>query len=160
MPLPAVLELLHRELVPYSVIPHAPATTSPETASAAAVSGRDLAKTVMILVDGKLAMAVRAAADYANFDELRDQIGARRVDSAHPDQFRDLCPTCEPGTIPPIGPLWGLDVYVDEALSRNESLTFKAGSHRDLLRIAWRDFERLVHPRLLDFASSQVGWPW
>jgi prolyl-tRNA editing enzyme YbaK/EbsC (Cys-tRNA(Pro) deacylase) len=49
---------------------------------------------------------------------------------------------------------------VDEALSRNDSLIFKAGSHRDLLRIAWRDFERLVHPRLLDFASSQVGWPW
>ena len=90
MPLPAVLELLHRELVPYSVIPHAPATTSPQTASAAAVSGRELAKTVMILVDGKLAMAVRAAADYANFDQLRDQIGARRVDSAG----RPPCPLC------------------------------------------------------------------
>jgi Ala-tRNA(Pro) deacylase len=60
-------------------------------------------------------------------------------------------PGCETGAMPPFGNLYGLPVYVDQTLTRDEEIDFNAGSHTELLQLAYADFERLVKPQVTSF---------
>jgi Ala-tRNA(Pro) deacylase len=55
--------------------------------------------------------------------------------------------------MPPFGNLYGMEVFVDEILSQDEEIAFNAGSHTELIKLAYRDFERLVNPRAAKFAA-------
>jgi Ala-tRNA(Pro) deacylase len=54
--------------------------------------------------------------------------------------------------MPPFGNLYGMRVFVDESLSRDKEIAFNAGCHRELVRMPWDDFNRLVQPTLLKIA--------
>jgi Ala-tRNA(Pro) deacylase len=55
--------------------------------------------------------------------------------------------------MPPFGNLYGMEVYVAGSLTENEEIAFNAGSHSELIRLAYRDFERLVKPKVLRFST-------
>ena len=92
------------------------------------------------------------AAFRVSFDQLRGAIGAREVVLAEEAEFRELFPECEIGAMPPFGNLYGLPVYVADTLGENEEIAFNAGSHTEVIRLAYADFDRLVKPRVLSFA--------
>jgi Ala-tRNA(Pro) deacylase len=54
--------------------------------------------------------------------------------------------------MPPFGNLYGMDVFVSDELTKDEEIAFNAGSHTELVRLAYRDFERLVQPKVVHFA--------
>ncbi len=54
--------------------------------------------------------------------------------------------------MPPLGPLYGQRVIVDEQLTMNADIVFDAGTHSDAIRMSYPDFERLVRPIVGDFA--------
>ena len=58
---------------------------------------------------------------------------------------------CETGAMPPFGNLYGMQVFVDESLTKEKEIAFNAGSHNELIRLAYGDFERLVQPKVLPF---------
>jgi Ala-tRNA(Pro) deacylase len=138
----------------YITITHSKAFTAPEVAASAHVPGAELAKTVILRVDGHLAMAVVSANHHVDLEALRAATQARNVGIAGEAEFRDAFPGCEVGGMPPFGHLWGLDVYADAHLAEREAITFNAGSHTELIRVSWSDFERLAEPRILEFARS------
>lgn len=72
---------------------------------------------------------------------------------AKESEFKDQFPECEIGAMPPFGNLYRMDVYVDESLTKDEEIAFNAGSHYELLRISYADFQRLVQPRVLKFTG-------
>ena len=107
-------------------------------------------KTVMVRLDGKLAMAVLPSDEWLDLAQLRKVSGAREVALATEADFKDRFPECEVGAMPPFGNLYAMDVYAAASLAEDDDIAFNAGSHRELMRMGWDDFERLVHPRIVD----------
>ncbi len=153
MPVAKLKDLLDREKVKYLLISHSPAFTAQEIAASAHIPGKELAKTVMVKLDGKMTMAVLPATALVDLDRLRKVTGAARVELAGEAEFESLFPECQAGAMPPFGNLYGLGVWTDRSLAEDEKIAFNAGSHAELIRMAYRDFERLVEPKLADFTA-------
>jgi len=150
MPIRRLRDFLDSHHIRYFVISHSPAYTAQEIAASAHVSGKEMAKTVMVSVDGKMAMVVLPAARQLDFELLRALCGTKNVELAEESEFSGLFPECEIGAMPPFGNLYGMEVYADDELDleSDHDITFNAGAHTELLRIAWADYRRLVNPIL------------
>jgi Ala-tRNA(Pro) deacylase len=153
MPIPALNDFLDRNGVRYAIIAHSPAFTAQQIAARAHISGRELAKTVMVKIDDRLAMAVLPASQKVDLRELQQALGARRIEIAKEEEFRSRFPGCDLGAMPPFGNLYGMDVYVADSLAEDEEIAFNAGSFTELIQLAYRDFERLVSPTVLHFGA-------
>lgn len=147
---------LDSEKVPYSVISHAPAFSAQKTAAAAHVPGREVAKTVMVKIDGTLAMVVLPADLAVDLDHLCELMEATLVELASEWEFKDRFPDCEAGAMPPFGNLYGIPVFVADALAADEFIAFNAGNHREMIRMRYEDFARLVQPKVLDLTWHRV----
>lgn len=154
MPVATLRDFLDRNQVRYVTITHSPAHTAQTIAASAHVSGRELAKTVMLKVDGAMIMAVLPAANLVDLELLREALGARHVELATEREFRDLFPDCELGAMPPFGGLYGLPQYMADLLAEQESIAFNAGNFRELIRLSMRDYERLAGAKTLHFAAA------
>lgn len=155
MPVRRLKEFLDQNKVKYVTIGHSTAYTAQEIAASAHVKGKELAKTVMVKIDGKMAMVVVPASFKVDFDLLQDITGAHQVELAGESEFRSLFPECEVGAMPPFGNLYGMDVYAAEVLAEDEEIAFNAGSHTELIRLAYSDFERLAKPRVVHLAAKR-----
>lgn len=151
MPLSKLREFLDSHNVKYLVISHSLAYTAQGVAALAHVSGKKLAKTVIVKIDGILAMAVVPASSHVNLELLRMLTGAQTVEVASEAEFKNAFPDCETGAMPPFGNLYDMAVYADASLAEQEEITFSAGTHRELVRMNWNDMERLVHPTVDEF---------
>ncbi len=108
----------------------------------------------MINVDGDIAMAVLPATDRVDLPLLREITGSGKTRLATEREFQDLFPDCEIGAMPPFGNLYGLDVYVASSLTEDEEIAFNAGSHTELIKLSYADFERLVMPKVVDLTIA------
>jgi Ala-tRNA(Pro) deacylase len=153
MPLTKLREFLDSHSIRYLVVSHSVAYTAQGIAAMVHLSGKKLAKTVILKVDGVLAMAVVPASLHVDLDLLREHIGAIAVELATEQEFRSAFPDCETGAMPPFGNLYDMAVYADEMLAQNEEITFNAGTHRELVRMAWADMARLVEPEILNLTA-------
>ena len=147
MPALRLQHFLEDRQVRYDTIVHPAAFTAQEIAAAAHVRGRDLAKCVMVKLDGRIAMVVVPASMRIDFARLRHATGAQHAELAHESEFKDLFPECEPGAMPPFGNLYGVDVYVEHSLGDDHDIAFNAGSHTELIRMPYAAFDRLAAPR-------------
>jgi len=138
--------------VKYVTITHSPAFTAQEVAQSAHIRGRDFAKTVMVIIDGALAMAVLPANRRVQVQELRALTGCDNIRLAHEYEFKKYFPDCETGAMPPFGNLYELPVYVSPEIAAEPEIVFNAGSHTELIRMAWRDYLALVKPHVAQFA--------
>ncbi len=157
MPAARLKEFLDTKGVRYVVITHSTAYTAQEIASLAHVKGREMAKTVIVKLDGALAMAVLPASFQVDLEALRAAVGAKEASLATEAEFKDNFPGCETGAMPPFGNLYGMPVYVDESLTKDKEIVFNAGTHRELFRLAYEDFARLVEPLVCRFARTRSG---
>ena len=153
MPVERLTEYLNKENVRYVTIKHSKAYTAHKIAVFAHIPHKELAKTVMINIDGEMAMIVIPASSRVDLERLREVVGARDVQLATEREFKDEFPDCEVGAMPPFGNLYGMDVYVARSLAEDEEIFFNAGSHSELIRLAYKDFERLVKPKILKFSE-------
>lgn len=153
MPVRKLKEYLDGHHIKYVTISHSPAYTAQEIAASAHIPGRALAKTVMIKVDGKMAMAVLPASFQVDFDLLEEASGAHQIEMASEKEFEDRFPECELGAMPPFGNLYDMEVFVADALAEDDEIAFNAGSHTELIRMSYRDFEDLVCPTVVRFTA-------
>lgn len=152
MPINTLTRFLDENKVEYVTVRHSPAYTAQKIAAAAHIPGREMAKTVMVTVDGKMAMAVLRATDQVDLDLLRSAANAKSVTLATEDDFRDAFQGVELGAMPPFGNLYGMQVFTDEALTKDAQIAFNAGSHTELLQLDYADFERLAKPKVANFS--------
>lgn len=143
-----IRSLLERSDVDYSVVHHPPTFTAHETAESVHVKGRDFAKPVIVKIENWLAMVVVPATRQVSLEELQEVVGTHNVRLAKEHEFASLFADCETGALPPFGNLYGLDVYVDPSLAADEEIAFNAGSHTELIRMKYDDFESLAHPKV------------
>lgn len=153
MPAQKVREFLDENRIKYITIRHSPAYTANEIAQAAHIPGKEMAKSVMVKIDGKMAMLVLPASRKVDVAHLRDLLDAKRVELATEPEFRNLFPGVEVGAMPPFGILYGLDTYVDESLTEDDEIAFNAGTHTELIRMKYGDFRKLASPRVLEMSK-------
>jgi Ala-tRNA(Pro) deacylase len=150
MPIMSKLKDLFDEAkIPYEVYNHPLAYTAQEIAQKQHFSGNEMAKVVILKVDGSLIMAVITASQKINLATVRVNLGAQEVRLATEDEFISRFPGCEIGAMPPFGNLFGLLVYVDPAVAKDESIYFNAGNHVQTVHMRYKDFAALVHPRVI-----------
>jgi len=155
MTLTKLKEFLKGHNITYKTISHSQAFTAQEIAASSHIPGRELAKTVMVKIDGTMAMAVVPASYRIDFALLKSAAGASKVELATENDFKDIFPGCEVGAMPPFGNLYGMDVYVAESLAKDGDIAFNAGSHTELVTISYKDFETHVKPKVAKFSYKQ-----
>lgn len=154
MPTKTLKAFLNRQGVKYISIQHSAAYTAPEVAASAHVSGRDFAKTVMVMIEDELAMIVLPSNRQLVLSELRDMLDTNHVRLASEAEFRDQFPDCEIGAMPPFGNLYGMKTYVTSNLADEREIAFNAGTHTEVITMSYLDFERLVNPTVIDFVTT------
>lgn len=157
MPLNKLREFLDSHNIRYLILSHSLAYTAQGIAALTHISGKELAKTVIVKIDGNLAMAVVPASCHVDLSLLKRAVGAKAVELASEMEFKDKFPDCEAGAMPPFGNLYGMAVYVDESLTSLKEITFNAGTHRDLMRMDWGDLARLAQPRIVQITKAKIA---
>jgi Ala-tRNA(Pro) deacylase len=143
-------DYLEKNKVSYEVGYHQTAYTAQEIAAVQHVPGKEMAKVVMVKVDGRMVMLVLPASYRVETKKLKEALNCKKVGIVKEEAFQDLFPDCEIGAMPPFGNLYNLEVWVDKVLTENESIVFQAGSHVETLRIKYEDYARLVNPKVGD----------
>jgi Ala-tRNA(Pro) deacylase len=149
-------EYLDHHHVHYEVLGHEAAYTAPEIAHRLHVSGKMLAKVVMIQADKRFVMAVLPSNWQIDFARLKEALRSRHVRLATEDEFKGLFPDCEVGTMPPFGNLYDVPVYVDELLAKDEQIVFEAGTHDGAVKLRYEDFANLVQPTVAEFHAPMT----
>jgi Ala-tRNA(Pro) deacylase len=153
MPVKQLKEFLDREKIKYVSIVHSTAYTAQEVAASAHITGKELAKVVIVELDHRMAMAVLPANRKIVLQDLREVTGSEEVKFASEEEFKKRFPDCETGAMPPFGNLYGMDVYLAEELMHHDEIAFNAGSHTEVIKMAYKDFDRLVRPRVMSFTT-------
>lgn len=154
MPAKNIRDYLDENKIHYAVLPHAPAFTAQETAATAHVPGREMAKPVIVNVDGRLVMTVLPASRMLDLGHFRAITRAKTLHLASEDELARRFGDSEVGAMPPFGNLYKMETWVDESLSADEEIAFNAGTHTELIRMRFADFERLVRPRVHPFSLA------
>lgn len=149
-----LIDYLEIHRIDYRRVPHSRAYTAQEVAAAAHIPGREIAKTILIKVEGRMVMMVLPATERLNMRQLRKTFRTDNVELASEQEFKSLFPECELGAMPPFGNLYGMEVYVSSSLSEDAEIAFNAGSHTEAVQLAYKDFETLVHPRVVPTETS------
>lgn len=146
-------EYLDKNNIKYIEISHSPSYTAQEIAESVNVPGDELAKTIIVRADGSYSVVVLPASHRINFDFLKLKMGAKEVRLADEAEIEGIFPDCEVGAMPPFGNLYGLPVYVSSVFLSRDEITFNAGTHSDVIRMKYEDFERIVNPVIESFSE-------
>jgi len=145
----------------FTLTTHSKAFTAREVAVAEHLPPKEVAKTVVVFGDGAYHMIVVPASRLVDLHEVRTTLGLSQVRLATEDELGKMFPDCELGAMPPMGPLYGIPVYLDGTLAGQETLAFNGGTHRDVVHMATAEFRRLAEPRIVSLAREPVaahGW--
>lgn len=148
-----ISDYLNSQKVAHEFLSHAQAFTGQEVAHTLHVSGKRLAKAVVLEADGRLAMAVIPASNRVNLQDLKATLEVRNLRLLSESEIAALFPDCEVGAIPPFGNLYGMDVWVDGSLTQSEELVLCAGTHIDCVRLKYADYATLTQPRIGVFSD-------
>lgn len=153
MPIKRLQDALDQEGIKYVLISHSPTFTAQEIAASAHVPGKKMVKTVIVRTGAKLVMAVLPASLHVDLHKLAEGLNVASAELASEEEFRGLCPDCELGAMPPFGHFYGLEVIADKSLEADEEVYFNAGTHRELLKMSFADFSKMVKPKFLAFGK-------
>jgi Ala-tRNA(Pro) deacylase len=154
MPAQKVREFLDGRGIKYVTIRHSPAVTAAEVAASAHVAGRDFAKTVIMWLGGHLAIVVLPSSRRIVLHDLRELLESPEARFATETEFCEEFPDCEVGAMPPLGNLYNLPVLVEESITKESEITFNAGSHTEIINMAYADFADAVKPTVLKFMTT------
>jgi Ala-tRNA(Pro) deacylase len=150
-------EMLVREDARFEVLPHREVYTAQERAAACQITGRRLAKVVVVRDEDWFSLAVIPAPAHLNLPQLRTQTGRPRLRLAREDEFARLFPDCDTGAMPPFGRLYGLGVFLDSSLADEPELVFEGGTHGEEIRMPMADYLRVEHPEIASVAAIRLG---
>lgn len=152
-----LLQYLDENQVEYTHHTHPTAYTAREVASVEHIPAHRIAKVVVYFTENGYGMAVLPGDSMLDLQSLRTALGVSRLRLATESELADLFPDCELGAMPPFGNLFDLPVFVDGSLTTEETIAFNAGTHRDVVHMKYRDFERLVRPKVMNLSRHAAA---
>jgi Ala-tRNA(Pro) deacylase len=138
-----VQQFLEQHSVEYELVSHPHTGSSHETAEAAQVSEDHIAKAVIVKDTNGYAMVVVPAGNWVEVEHLRKELN-RDLHLATEDELAKLFGDCEPGAVPPLGPAYGLETFLDETLASLANVYFESGDHEQLIHVAGNDFRTML----------------
>lgn len=147
---------LHNNQVLFQEQKHSQAFGAQRVAESEHVSSKKFAKVVIAIADDKMVSLILPAAYRVDLERARTALGAKEIRLAHEDEIKPVFSDCEVGSVPPFGNLYGIPVYVDNSLKGEETILFSAGTYTDTMSMKYTDFEHLVHPQAMLFATTQA----
>jgi Ala-tRNA(Pro) deacylase len=136
-------DYLDREGIRYEVVEHSRTTTSSQTAQAAHVPGRRVAKSVVVHHELGYVLAVVPSTHRVMLGVLQDILD-KRLGLASEDEVARIFNDCDLGAVPPVGAAYGVPVVLDESLDDASDLYFEGGDHRTLVHVAGDAFQALT----------------
>jgi len=133
----------------YVIVKHSEAFTAQEVAASAHIPGKDMVKSVMVKADGDIKMVVLPSTHDVDFNSIREALSADEVELASEEEFESLFPDSELGAMPPFGNFYDIDTLVAESLTGDDIIAFNAGNHKEVIKMAYSDYEELVQPDIL-----------
>jgi len=146
-----IISFLKENNVKFTLSKHPKAYTAQRAAANAHIPGKNFIKTIVVKIDGKMALAVLPANDRIGFHEFARQLHARKVELASEDEFRNHFPDSETGGMPPFGNLYNMETYISSDLVENDEIAFNACNHIDVILIRFKDYNKLVNPVVVHF---------
>jgi len=146
-----LIECLDENKVRYQVLQHPEAVSAQRIAQAEHVKGRHHAKVVVVKADDAHLMMVLPADHHIDLEKTGKATG-KPVSLGKEQEFKSLFPDCAIGAMPPFGNLYGLPTYVDRDLAEQDYIVFEAGTHTDAIKMSYRDYEKIVKPKVSDLA--------
>ncbi|MCI0639737.1 MAG: YbaK/EbsC family protein [Gemmataceae bacterium] len=143
--------LMHRQ-VPHQRLHHSPAYTAHRIAQLLHVPGKELAKSVLLRTTDGYTLAVLPATHYVDLERMRQELQDDDIDLASEGEMQRVFPDCETGAMPPFGSLYNVPTIVDDSLAEDEEIVFEGPTHEEAIRMAYRDYEEVEHPRHGRFA--------
>lgn len=134
---------LEDKSIDFDVVVHPHTTSSLLTAETAHIDPRKIAKGVALEDEQGALLAVLPASRELDLHILENQIG-RRLRLVAEERLRELFPDCQTGAVPALGPAYGLETIVDEALRTRDEVYFEAGDHEELIHVREDQFEKLI----------------
>lgn len=144
-------EFLDKNHVDYDISPHKEVFTAQELASCLHIPGKVMTKVVMIKVKGRDVMTVMPACRKIDINRLREIFKSGEIRLEKEEEFKDVFPECDVGSMPAFGNLYGIDVYVDSSLADDEYIVMQAGNYNEVVRLKYQDFAKLVKPHVHEF---------
>ena len=138
-----VKNYLAQKTVDYTLSSHPHSGSSHETAEAAHVGEDHIAKGVIVKDASGYAMVVVPASYYVEMKHVRKELN-RELELVEEAEFSKLFPDCEPGAVPPLGPAYQVETFLDEALTSLANIYFEAGDHEHLVQVSGDDFMTLL----------------
>ncbi len=129
--------------VPYEVISYPHTATSLQTARAAQVDARRLAKAVLLEGDGCLLAALLPADQRVSLGRLSQDFG-EHIHLADEATMRTLFADCEPGAMPGLPKAWGIDMVWDDELLAQADLYLETGDHMRLVHVETRHLKEIL----------------
>lgn len=156
MPISKIRDYLDKNNIKYVTLQHSKAFTAQEVAASAHIPGRNMVKPVIVHVDGDLKMVVLPSTHDIDFEAIKDTLNANDVKLAAESDFKDLFPDCELGAMPPFGNLYDVETIVSESLTADVEIAFNAGSHSEIIKMNYSEYESLVEPEIMPVGVKQA----
>lgn len=144
-----LIDHLNNYQAKFSLEAHSKAFTAQEVAERIHVHGRNMAKVVVLVCDGSLALCILPAHYYVNCPSFADEVGFSDVRLAHESEFSDHFPQCELGAIPPFSELWRMPVYMSFAFDISQDLVFNAGNWSEVAHMPCNEYIRVEEPKII-----------
>ena len=81
--------------------------------------------------------------------KVRRELLSSDVRFATPEEVSQITGGVVPGGVPPFGNLFGLPIYLDETVTRQEEIIFNAGDRRFSIALAPPDYLAVVKPTIV-----------
>ena len=146
-----LIDCLDENKIGYEILRHPETFTAQRTAQAEHVKGRRHAKVVMVKSGAQPLMIVLPAEHLIDLAKLARVLG-KDVSLENEEELESLFPDCAIGAMPPFGNLYGVPTYVDRSLAEEDYIVFEAGTHAEAIKLSYRDYEKIVNPRVEDLA--------
>jgi len=129
--------------VAYDTLSHSHTSSSMNTAQSAHISGKNLAKSVILEDEKGYLMAVIPATEHVKFRKVNHALN-RHLGLAVESELKDLFSDCELGAIPVVGKAYSMESIVDNKLTDCSDIYFEAGDHEELVHLKGTSFRRLM----------------
>lgn len=141
-----IREYLESRHVWFETMLHPPAPSASKFAQTIHVSGRHVAKGVLVRTDGSYVLAVLPATARIDLMRLAHVLSGSEVRIASEEEVEHVFGDCERGALPPFGRLYGLTTLVDASLSGGAEIVFVGNNRHEGVRMRYRDYEALEAP--------------
>jgi Ala-tRNA(Pro) deacylase len=129
--------------IPYDVIAHDREVVSSKIAQVAHVSGKALAKGVLLKSHRGFMVAVVPASHHVDLAGLSHRSSAR-LGLATEAEARRLFADCDAGAVMACASAYGVPMIVDDTLGDQDDIYLEAGDHRTLIHLDRAGFARMT----------------